>query len=146
MTIGLADIEAIIARFEASDWRRIELIADGIELRLAKDPVGGMESLAPLATATPMPMPAAPAAAALPGRIVSAPSLGTFYRSPKPGEPPFVEAGGRVAAGEPLCIIEVMKLMTIVAAPVAGRVIAFHVADAALVEFEQPLVSIQPDD
>ena len=143
MTIGLSDIEAIIAQFEASDWRRIELIADGIELRLAKDAGGAFATAAPSPAAAVVAPP--PSAAALDGHIVTAPSLGTFYRSPKPGEPPFVEPGGLVAVGDPLCIVEVMKLMTIVTAPIGGRIIAFHVTDAALVEFEQPLVGIDPD-
>jgi acetyl-CoA carboxylase biotin carboxyl carrier protein len=149
MAISMADIEALVAQFEASDWRRIELIADGVELRLAKDGPAA-PSLAPVqAPAQASAAFAAPAAAAAReasrGHSVTAPSLGTFYRAPKPGEPPFVALGAQVAAGDPLCLVEVMKLFTTVNAPLAGRVVAIHAEDGDLVEFGQPLVSIDPD-
>lgn len=145
MAISMADIEALVAQFEASDWRRIELIADGVELRLSKDgAVAPMAVAAPAVTPAPTAAPV-PAAAVSVGRQVTAPSLGTFYRAPKPGEAPFVAVGSRVAAGDPLCLVEVMKLFTTVNAPVGGIVIAVHAEDGDLVEFGQPLVSIDPD-
>jgi acetyl-CoA carboxylase biotin carboxyl carrier protein len=145
MAISMADIEALVAQFEASDWRRIELIADGVELRLSKD-----GAVAPVAVAAPAVAPApasAPVAAAVVsgGQQVTAPSLGTFYRAPRPGEAPFVAVGSKVAAGDPLCLVEVMKLFTTVNAPLGGTVVAIHARDGDLVEFGQPLVSIQPD-
>jgi acetyl-CoA carboxylase biotin carboxyl carrier protein len=144
MAISMADIEALVAQFEASDWRRIELVADGVELRLSKD-----GAVAPVAEAAAPAMVRAetrvPAAVAAAGQQVTAPSLGTFYRAPKPGEAPFVAVGSRVAAGDPLCLVEVMKLFTTVNAPVGGIVIAVHAEDGDLVEFGQPLVSIDPD-
>ncbi|MFN7399037.1 MAG: acetyl-CoA carboxylase biotin carboxyl carrier protein [Sandaracinobacter sp.] len=145
MAISMADIEALVAQFEASDWRRIELIADGVELRLSKD--GAVESVAgPVAVPAAVPGPAvAPAVVASSGQQVAAPSLGTFYRAPKPGEAPFVSVGSRVAAGDPLCLVEVMKLFTTVNAPIGGTVVAIHAVDGDLVEFGQPLLSIDPD-
>jgi acetyl-CoA carboxylase biotin carboxyl carrier protein len=143
MAISMADIEALVAQFEASDWRRIELVADGVELRLSKDsPVA--------ASAAPTPLAAPPAATPPPadapgGHVVGAPSLGTFYRAPKPGEPPFVEVGQRVAAGDDLCLVEVMKLFTTVHAQISGTIRAIHATDGDLVEFGQPLLSIDPD-
>lgn len=144
MPISLADIEALVAQFEKSDWRRIDLVADGVELRLSKDG----ELAAPVqGVATPAAPPAAPRepAALSPGRTVAAPSLGTFYRAPKPGEPAFVLVGERVAEGQNLCLLEVMKLFTTVHAPCAGTVLAVHAADGDLVEFGQPLFAIDPD-
>ena len=140
----MADIEAVIAQFENSSWRRIELIAGGVELRLSKDcgaTTVSTAATAPAAAATPPSVAAAPA-----GTVVTAPTLGTFYRAPKPGEPAFVELGQHVAAGQELCLVEVMKLLTMVAAPVAGTVRALHARDGELVEFGQPLVSIDADD
>ena len=99
--------------------------------------------------ASPEPTPAPPAAArsaAAEGDIdVTAPLLGTVYLAPKPGEPPFVQEGDRVTAGSPVCIIEVMKLMNSVEAPVDGTVVARHVADAEFVEYGPVLFTIRPD-
>lgn len=76
--------------------------------------------------------------------VVRAPMVGTFYRSPAPGEPPFVEPGTRVAADTVVCIIEVMKLMNSITAGVAGVVTHVLVDDAAPVEYGQPLIAIDP--
>lgn len=75
---------------------------------------------------------------------ISAPMVGTFYRSPSPGEPPFVEVGAPVEAGDTVALIEVMKLFTELKAEVAGKVARNDVADGSLVEFGQPLVWIVP--
>lgn len=76
--------------------------------------------------------------------VVRAPMVGIFYRSPKPGEPPYVEVGDTVAAGDVVAQIEVMKLFTELTAGIAGRVTGIAAEDAALVEFDQPLLRIEP--
>ncbi len=76
--------------------------------------------------------------------VVSAPMLGTFYRAPAPEARPFVEQGAQVAANEPLCIIEVMKLMNTIVAERAGCVVQILVDNATLVEFGQPLMIFDP--
>ena len=65
---------------------------------------------------------------------IPAPNLGTFYRSPKPGSPPFVEVGQRVTADTEICLLEVMKLFTSVKAGVAGTIRQVCAEDAQLVE------------
>ncbi|MFI9629463.1 acetyl-CoA carboxylase biotin carboxyl carrier protein [Streptomyces sp. NPDC052042] len=75
--------------------------------------------------------------------VVRAPLLGTLYRSPKPGEPPFVQVGDKVEPDSALCIVEVMKLMNSVTAGVAGEISRVLVSDAELVEFDQPLFVIR---
>ncbi|GLW66208.1 hypothetical protein Arub01_44520 [Actinomadura rubrobrunea] len=75
----------------------------------------------------------------------AAPLVGTFYRSPAPGEDPFVEVGDRVKAGQPVGIVEAMKLMNEIPAECDGEVVEVLVPDAAPVEFGQPLVRIRPD-
>lgn len=75
---------------------------------------------------------------------ISAPMAGTFYRSPSPGEPAFVEVGAPVEAGDTVALIEVMKLFTELKAEVAGKVARIDVADGSLVEFGQPMVWIEP--
>jgi len=76
---------------------------------------------------------------------VTAPMLGTFYASPKPGEPAFVQLGDRVEPDTVLCIVEVMKLMNSVHAGVHGVVVGVHAASGELVEFGQTLFSIREE-
>jgi len=75
---------------------------------------------------------------------VSAPMAGTFYRSPSPEEPVFAEVGDVVAVGDTVALLEVMKLFTELKAEVAGKVARIDVADGSMVEFDQPLVWIEP--
>jgi acetyl-CoA carboxylase biotin carboxyl carrier protein len=75
---------------------------------------------------------------------VEAPMVGTFYRAPQPGAPPFVEEGQPVGAGQTLCILEAMKLMNEVKTDVEGIVRAIHVENAAPVEFGQLLFELEP--
>jgi len=74
--------------------------------------------------------------------IVSSPMVGTFYRCPSAGEVPFIEVGSKVSAGDPLCLIEVMKLYTTMEATSDGTIKAILADDASLVEFGQPLFII----
>ena len=144
MAISRSDIDAILAAFETSDWRTIHLKADGVEVMLTKD-----GTLAPAAAAPQSPVPAAIAAPAAlvddGSQPVTASSLGSFYRAPKPGAAPFTQVGARVAAGDDLCLIEVMKLFTSVKSPCAGVVTAILASDGDLVEFGQNLFRIMPD-
>ena len=75
---------------------------------------------------------------------ITAPMAGTCYRAPKPDEPPFVEVGDVVAAGDTVALIEVMKLYTELKAEVAGKIARVEAVDGALVEFGQALVWIEP--
>jgi acetyl-CoA carboxylase biotin carboxyl carrier protein len=77
-----------------------------------------------------------------PGTVTS-PMVGTAYRSPEPGAPPFVEIGARVAAGQTLLIIEAMKTMNQIPSPKAGTVIAILIEDGQPVEYGEPLVVIE---
>jgi acetyl-CoA carboxylase biotin carboxyl carrier protein len=82
--------------------------------------------------------PAASAATAK-GQTITAPMVGTFYRSPSPESPAFVEVGQAVTVGQPLCIIEAMKLMNELESDVAGTVVEVLVEDGQPVEYGQPL-------
>lgn len=93
---------------------------------------------APVATA-----PAEPAAPAEPsGHLVRSPMVGTFYRSPSPESPSFVEVGQTVKAGDVLCIVEAMKMMNHIEADKSGVIQAVLVDNGQPVEFDQPLFSI----
>ena len=82
------------------------------------------------------------AAADLPGAI-KAPMVGTAYLSPQPEAPPFIKVGDTVREGQPLLIIEAMKVMNQIPAPRAGRVTQILVADGTPVEFGQPLLVLE---
>jgi len=77
-----------------------------------------------------------------PGTVTS-PMVGTAYRSPEPGSPPFVEIGAKVTAGQTLIIIEAMKTMNQIPSPRAGTVIAILVEDGQPVEYGEPLAVIE---
>ncbi len=94
------------------------------------------------ATAEPLSEPFAPASDGL--IRVESPMVGTFYRAPEPGAPPFVEEGDAVAPGQTLCILEAMKLMNHVKAEVEGVVRRIHVANGEAVEFGQLLFELEP--
>jgi acetyl-CoA carboxylase biotin carboxyl carrier protein len=90
------------------------------------------------------PSSAAPAPAAeKPGPGVTSPFVGTFYRTPAPDQPNFVEVGSVVKKGQVLCIIEAMKLMNEIEADVAGRVVEILVENGQPVEFGQTLFRIE---
>jgi acetyl-CoA carboxylase biotin carboxyl carrier protein len=76
------------------------------------------------------------------GHVVKSPMVGTFYRAAAPGSGPFVEIGDTVAVGDPLCIIEAMKLMNEIEADQAGVVKAILAENGQPVEYGQPLVVI----
>ncbi|MEK6273891.1 MAG: acetyl-CoA carboxylase biotin carboxyl carrier protein [Actinomycetota bacterium] len=75
---------------------------------------------------------------------IEAPMVGTFYRAPQPGAPPFVEEGDAVTVGQTLCILEAMKLMNEVKAEMEGVVRAIHVQNGQPVEFGQALFDLEP--
>ena len=106
---------------------------------------------APVAIAAPTAAPqaaptAAPAASAeevVSGHQVLSPMVGTFYAAPKPDAPKFTEVGKSVNVGDPLCIVEAMKMMNQITADKAGTVKAVLCQDGDPVEFDQPLFVIE---
>jgi acetyl-CoA carboxylase biotin carboxyl carrier protein len=76
--------------------------------------------------------------------VIASPMVGTFYRAPKPGAPPFVEEGDPVAPGQVLCILEAMKLMNEVKAELEAVVRRIHATDGQPVEYGQPLFELEP--
>src|SRR5271170_3111379 len=89
----------------------------------------------------------APAAAPAPAaseHIVKSPIVGTYYESPKPGDPPFVKVGDSVEPGQVMCIIESMKLMNEIESEVAGTVVAKLLENGRPVEYGEALFTIRP--
>lgn len=137
-------------RFEQGDMR-IEVSRDGLPLSSAGSAHAASRGAPEVHSPAPAPVPTAPqttpapaGAEAGPGEtLVRSPLLGTFYRSPKPGAPAFVEVGQAVDVESTLCIVEVMKLMNSVAAGVNGEIVRILVEDGELVEHDQPLFVIR---
>ena len=75
---------------------------------------------------------------------VTSPMVGTFYRSPGPDEPPFVQVGDRIRVGQTVCIVEAMKLMNELESEVSGEVVEILVQNGDPVEFGQPLMRVNP--
>jgi acetyl-CoA carboxylase biotin carboxyl carrier protein len=78
----------------------------------------------------------------LKGTVINSPMVGTFYRSPSPGSPPFVEVGKKVKVGETLAMIEAMKMFNPIEAEVSGTITAILVENSQPVEYGQPLFTI----
>ena len=76
-------------------------------------------------------------------KVIKSPMVGTFYKAPAAGAPPFVEVGGLVAQGEVVCIIEAMKLMNEIESDFSGKIVEICVEDGQPVEFGQPLMYIE---
>ena len=87
--------------------------------------------------------PAAPAAPEVKGHVVKSPMVGTFYRASSPGAKPFVELGQQVKEGDPLCIIEAMKIMNEIEADKSGTVTQILCENGQAVEYGQPLFVIE---
>jgi acetyl-CoA carboxylase biotin carboxyl carrier protein len=165
LSLTAADIAEILRLVEDSAFDELSLEFEGLKLNFKRGGTGGGAAAEPLvatnaaaATATKTAAatetaaaasvdtaPAASAAAAAdPDSLeIRSPMLGTFYRAPKPGAPPFVAAGSAVEPDTIVGIIEVMKLMNTVRAQVRGTVTDIVVADGALVEYGEVLLRVR---
>ncbi|PPL01251.1 acetyl-CoA carboxylase biotin carboxyl carrier protein [Parapedobacter indicus] len=75
---------------------------------------------------------------------IKSPMIGTFYRSPSPDKPVFVNVGDEVTAGKVVCIVEAMKLFNEIESEVSGKIVKILVDDAQPVEYDQPLFLVEP--
>ncbi|MDT8369778.1 MAG: acetyl-CoA carboxylase biotin carboxyl carrier protein [Longimicrobiales bacterium] len=157
--IDMEFLERLISAIEGSSLDSIELERGGTRLRLSKTPdqtvtVGAAAAPAPAPAGGPAPAAPAPAATPdaspdappTPSSLVDIPSpmVGTFYRSPAPDAPAYVEKGAQVGEGDTLCIIEAMKLMNELEAEVPGTIAEICVENGEPVEYGQVLFRIEP--
>jgi acetyl-CoA carboxylase biotin carboxyl carrier protein len=142
--LGESDIQEL--RLEGDDFRLVVR-------RNLPTPAPTAQAPPPLPVAAAAPSPPAPVAAAPSPpppssrsdlQALTAPMVGTFYGSPAPGEPAFVEVGSRIQAGQPVCILEAMKLMNELEADISGEVVEILVENGTPVEFGQVLMRIRP--
>ena len=150
--MDIRKVKKLIELLEESNIGEIEIKEGEESVRISRH---GNPPAAPVAYAAPAPAvpaaapaeapaaeSAAPAAAPVADNAVLSPMVGTFYRSPSPEAPSFVEVGQTVRVGDVLCIVEAMKMMNQIEADRAGTVTAIHVENGEAVEFDQPLISI----
>lgn len=159
----LKDLEKLVEEFRHSGLRELHARTGELEIYLSQDPEApGLNG--PSVTVSTKAQPATISAAPVPAsatsstsstvlatatgvpegaNVVVAPYLGTFYRSPKPGAPSYVEIGSEVTAESELCLVEVMKLFTAVRAGLAGTVVAILANDGDLVQAGQPLFAVK---
>ncbi|MDF1634857.1 acetyl-CoA carboxylase biotin carboxyl carrier protein [Mycoplana sp. MJR14] len=131
-----------------TDLTEIEVEQDDLRIRVSRAGTPQYVSApvpAPVAAvAAPVAAAAAPAAAVRDNKnAVTAPMVGTAYLAPAPGARPFVEVGSNVQEGQTILIIEAMKTMNQIPAPRSGKVTEILVADAAPVEYGEPLIVIE---
>jgi len=150
MALTFKEVAEILKMIDASQAEEVVIELEGLRLVVRRRGWGGGQDAPPVAS----PGPAAPGAPSrtrsevtvAEGRIgVRAPMVGSFYRRPSPQEDSFVSLGQRVKKGDPLCLIEVMKLFTTIEAAAGGLIEAIVAEDGAAVEFDQLLFVIKPD-
>ena len=105
-----------------------------------------LPAAAPAPAATPPPATASTPAAEPKGNTIEvrSPMIGTFYRSPAPDKPAFIEVGQTIKAGDTVCVIEAMKLFNEIESEVSGTIVKVLVNDSTPVEYDQPLFLVEP--
>ena len=141
-------IEEMLQLMESRGLVELEIEHEGMRVRLKKAAQASGPQMVEYVTGIPQPA-ASPPGAKKPEDArrlagIKSPMVGTFYRSPAPDAPPFVEVGQEIEAGQVVCIIEAMKLMNEIKSDLAGRIVEVLVENGDPVEFGQPLFSIEP--
>ena len=147
--MDIRKVKKLIELLEESNINEIEIKEGEESVRISRGAT--VVAAAPVAAA-PAPVAAAPVAAqvaetaetapSITGHVVKSPMVGTYYNSPSPSSPAFIEVGQTVKVGDVVCIIEAMKMMNQIEADKAGVVEAILVEAGQPVEFDQPLVTI----
>lgn len=156
------EIQELINFLSESGLEEVNIETDNFKVSIKRSAEQHVIASAPAAAPTPAAAPApqaapapAPASAADGGNDASAgessnlveiksPMIGTFYRSPNPESPSFVEVGSSVKAGDPVCIIEAMKLFNEIESEVSGKIVKVLVDNSQPVEYDQPLFLVDP--
>ena len=160
MELSYSDVQNILKIIDDSPHLdEIDLVYGGFRLHVVRNGAGSSQPItitaarqtlvdktAPPAIAAPHAATTAAVAAPEGAVAIRAPMVGVFYRAPAPGEKAFVEVGRRVRADDIVCLIEVMKLFNSIRAGVDGEVVKIAAENGGLVEFDQPLIIIAPDN
>jgi acetyl-CoA carboxylase biotin carboxyl carrier protein len=152
--MNLKELKDLIELVQQSGIEELELEKSGVKVRIKKERASvprpftpeEFPSAPPVPTEiqkTPSPIPA-PAAVPAGWLTLTAPVVGTFYRSPAPDADPYVEMGSVVKKGQILCVIEAMKLMNEIESEWDGKIVEILVENAQPVEYGQSLFRIEP--
>ena len=142
----LSEILTLLERFDASTATSLKLELGDLRLKLEKGTAAtaAAGTGAAVQVAAPVQAPAAAPAPAEPeGVEVKAPLVGTFYAAPAPGEAPFVSVGDTVKKGQTLCVLEAMKMMSEVPAPMDCVILEVLAKDGELMGFDAPLFRVR---
>lgn len=147
MNLTNEDVEEIVKLLDSSFYDELHLKTSRFDLRLRRSGSGWTQEMVTEGSANVQeasaPAPA-PVSEDIPGLTsVRAPMVGTFYRAPKPGAPPFVDIGAEVAEHTVVGIIETMKLMNSVAAGASGEIVEILVPNGEIVEAGQVLMRLK---
>ena len=147
--MDLRKLKTLIELVESSGIAELEIEEGEERVRITRSapaplqaPPATMVTAAPPVNVMPVPGAEAPASPTPQGNVVKSPMVGTFYRSATPGGRAFVEVGDTVKEGDPLCIVEAMKLMNEIESDKAGVIKAILSENGQPVEFGQPLFVI----
>ena len=152
--MDLRKLKTLIDLVSESNISELEITEAEGKVRIVKAgpaAVVAAPALAPPPVAAATPAPPAPAAASAPtevpepavARVIKSPMVGTFYRTPSPGAKAFVDVGSTVKEGEPVCIIEAMKIMNEIEADASGKIRRILCENGQAVEFGQPLFELE---
>ncbi|MBW8757545.1 MAG: acetyl-CoA carboxylase biotin carboxyl carrier protein [Burkholderiales bacterium] len=154
--MDMRKLKTLVDLVSESNISELEITEAEGKVRIVKAGYGVPTTMMMPATAPMMmqaaPAPAAPSAEAAPaaeaapvqtGHVVKSPMVGTFYRSASPGAKPFAEIGTQLKEGDPICIVEAMKIMNEIECDMAGTVTKILVENGQAVEFGQPLFIIE---
>lgn len=137
------ELKDLLASFEGSSLSKLKLSTQEFTIEMERAVAAPAASAAPAIPAA-VAAPAAPAAAEPEGETVNAPMVGTFYAASAPEQPPFVKVGDRVRKGQPVCLLEAMKMMSEIPAPCDCEITAVLKENGELVSFGEPLFRYQP--
>ncbi len=150
--MDIRKVKKLIELLEESGIDELEIREGEESVRISrhsKTPAQQYYAPAPMPAPAAAPVAAAPVAAAeapsapkLNGTVVKSPMVGTFYRTPAPTSPAFVEVGQTVKKGDTICIVEAMKMMNHIEAEVSGVIESILVENGQPVEYDQPLFTI----
>jgi acetyl-CoA carboxylase biotin carboxyl carrier protein len=149
MDLDLAKLSALLDVLNEKDIAELEYEDEKSRVKIVRGKIAQAVTFAPAMAQASFAPPASPlAASAAPAESddtvdVTSPFVGTFYRSPSPDAPSFVEVGSVVRPGQTLCIIEAMKLMNEIEAECAGTVVECFAQNGKAVEFGQKLFRIK---
>jgi acetyl-CoA carboxylase biotin carboxyl carrier protein len=140
--------ESNISELEITEAEgKVRIVKAGVAAVAAPVALAAAPAAAAPALPATAPAAAAPAAEAPPaepaGKVIKSPMVGTFYRSASPGAKAFVELGSAIKEGEPVCIIEAMKIMNEIEADCSGKILRILCENGQAVEFGQPLFIVE---